>query len=91
MSYDPSVFDSKKEYLIQKIELLVMKNSLILPMLFVLATITNLSAQPESADFMRSTGKIYVVIAVLCIIFIGIVLFLINLDRKLQRLEKEIK
>jgi CcmD family protein len=68
-----------------------MKKTLSLLTFCVLATITTLSAQPESADFMRSTGKIYVVIAVLCIIFIGIVLFLINLDRKLQRLEKEIK
>jgi CcmD family protein len=68
-----------------------MKKTLSLLTLFVLSTITTLSAQPESADFMRSTGKIYVVIAVLCIIFIGIVIFLINLDRKLQRLEKEIK
>jgi CcmD family protein len=66
-----------------------MKKTLSLLTLFVLATITTLSAQPESADFMRSTGKIYVVIAVLCIIFIGIVIFLINLDRKLQRLEKD--
>ncbi|MDZ7880329.1 MAG: CcmD family protein [Saprospiraceae bacterium] len=66
-----------------------MKKILSLLIVFVFATITNLSAQTENPDFMRSTGKIYVVIAVLCIIFIGIVLFLINLDRKLQRLEKE--
>ena len=66
-----------------------MKKTLTLLMLLVLATITSANAQTESPDFMRSTGKIYVVIAVLCIIFIGIVLFLINLDRKLTRLEKE--
>jgi CcmD family protein len=67
-----------------------MKKFLLLLTLFVLATITTASAQPESGDFMRSTGKIYVVIAVLVIIFTGIVLFLINLDRKLSRLEKEV-
>ena len=43
------------------------------------------------ADEMRSNGKIYVVVAVLVTIFIGIVLYLIRLDRKLTRLEKETK
>lgn len=39
---------------------------------------------------MRSTGKIYVVVAVIVTIFIGIVLFLIYLDRKLTKLENQI-
>jgi CcmD family protein len=43
------------------------------------------------ADEMRSNGKIYVVVAVLVTIFIGILLYLIRLDRKLTRLEKETK
>lgn len=43
------------------------------------------------ADEMRSNGKIYVVVAVLTTIFIGIVLYLIRLDRKLSKLEKETK
>ncbi|MCO6477161.1 MAG: CcmD family protein [Phaeodactylibacter sp.] len=46
--------------------------------------------QGEAADFMRSTGKIYVVVAVIVTIFIGIVLFLIYLDRKLTKLENQI-
>ncbi len=45
----------------------------------------------ESADFMRSTGKIYVVVAVIVMVFIGIIFFLIYLDRKLTRLEDQIK
>ena len=57
----------------------------------LLSVITTANAQTENPDFMRSTGKIYVVIAVLCVIFIGIVLFLINLDRKITRLENEVK
>jgi CcmD family protein len=40
---------------------------------------------------MRSNGKIYVVVAVLVTIFIGIIIYLIHLDRKLTRLEKETK
>ncbi|NIG56918.1 CcmD family protein [Chitinophaga sp. Cy-1792] len=38
-------------------------------------------------ELFRSNGKIYVIVGVLVIIFIGIVLFLINLDRKISRLE----
>ena len=43
------------------------------------------------ADEMRSNGKIYVVVAVLVTIFIGIILYLIRLDRKITKLEKETK
>jgi hypothetical protein len=43
---------------------------------------------PEMADAMRSNGKIYVVVAVLVTILIGIVLYLIKLDRKIKKLEK---
>lgn len=41
-------------------------------------------------DFMRETGKIYVVVGVILIIFSGIILFLIRLDRKLTKLEHHI-
>ena len=40
------------------------------------------------ADVMRSNGKIYVVVAVLAVIFIGIILYLIRIDRKISKLEK---
>ena len=43
------------------------------------------------ADEMRSNGKIYVVVAVLTTIFIGIILYLMRLDRKISKLEKESK
>jgi CcmD family protein len=38
---------------------------------------------------MRNTGSIYVVVGVILIIFIGIIAFLINLDKKITKLEKE--
>lgn len=56
-----------------------------------LLVVSILSGQGEEADFMRSTGKVYVVVAVIVTIFIGIVLFLIYLDRKLTKLENQIK
>ena len=42
----------------------------------------------EMADAMRSSGKIYVVVAVLSIIFIGITTYLILIDRKISKLEE---
>lgn len=45
----------------------------------------------DDPDFMRSRGKIYVVVAVITAIFLGIVFFLIYLDRKLTKLEDQIK
>lgn len=48
-------------------------------------------APVEMASELRSSGKIYVVVAVLVIIFAGIVVYLIRLDRKITKLEKEIK
>jgi ribose/xylose/arabinose/galactoside ABC-type transport system permease subunit len=40
---------------------------------------------------MRANGKIYVVVTVLLIIVIGFILYLVRLDRKISRLEKENK
>ena len=39
-------------------------------------------------EFFRSNDKIYVIVGVLLIIFAGIVIFLISLDRKISKLEK---
>ena len=47
------------------------------------------AGSPE--DFLRSTGKIYSVVAVILVIFIGIVIFLFRLDNKLTKLENQIK
>jgi CcmD family protein len=45
----------------------------------------------EMADIMRSNGKIYIVVAVVAVIFTGIVVYLISLDRKISDIEKRIK
>jgi CcmD family protein len=50
-----------------------------------------LNAQPiEMADTMRSEGKIYVVVAILLVIFAGLISYLVLLDRKITRLEKKL-
>lgn len=45
----------------------------------------------EMADAMRSSGKIYVVVAVLAIIMAGLLIYLISIDRKVGKMEKELK
>ncbi len=47
--------------------------------------------KPQMASLMRSNGKIYVVVAVLLIILSGLFIYLIQVDRKLSRLEKNSK
>ena len=42
----------------------------------------------KMADMMKENGKIYVVIAVMLTILGGLVLYLIRLDRKISKLEK---
>lgn len=56
----------------------------------LLFSIPTISAQADNPDFFRSIGKIYVVVAVIVAMFIGIVLFLVFLERKLSKLENQI-
>ena len=44
--------------------------------------------QVEMADTMRSDGKIYVVVAIMLVIFFGLIGYLVMLDRKVSRIEK---
>ena len=43
----------------------------------------------EMADAFRADGKIYVVITVVAIILIGLLVYLISLDKKIGKMEKE--
>ena len=68
-----------------------MKTKLALTLLFFLALAMNSSAQPvvEMADTMRAEGKIYVVVAVLTTVFLGLAAYLFLLDRRISKLEKK--
>ena len=73
-----------------------MKNkiSFIFSLVLILLNSASVLAQRENegmADAMRGSGKIYVVVAVLVTIFTGLILYLISIDRKISRLEKESK
>ena len=49
-----------------------------------------LMAQTTDNPFY-SNGKIYVVVAIMSIIFLGIIIYLIRIDRHLKKTEKELK
>ena len=44
----------------------------------------------EMADRFRADGKIYVVVAVVLVILIGMFVYLIRLDGKISKVEKEL-
>jgi CcmD family protein len=56
-------------------------------MLVVISKITT-AQDVEMADAFRQDGKIYVVIAVVCILFAVIFGYLIYLDNKINKLKK---
>jgi hypothetical protein len=65
-------------------------------MLIMLFAIISSAANAQTtevvmADGFYSEGKIYVVIGVVMLIFTGIIIYLISLDRKLNRIEKALK
>lgn len=62
--------------------------------LFIMLAISTLGMAQDPADVpmadqFRADGKIYVVVAVILIILIGLFAYLIRIDRKISRLEKD--
>jgi hypothetical protein len=55
-----------------------------------LSLVTKAQEAPQMADALRENGKIYVVIAVIGIVFLCLVVFLVYLERKLKKLEEKI-
>lgn len=49
------------------------------------------SLDEQAGNFLRESGKLYVVITILVTIFAGIVIFLIFQERKISKLEKNLK
>ena len=69
-----------------KLKLLMLCISCLLASLFCHA-----QDKVDMADNMRSNGRIYVVVALIVTILIGLILYLVRLDRKISRIEKENK
>ncbi len=47
------------------------------------------TTEVEMADSMRSSGRIYVVIATIAIVFVGLAIYLFAMDRRLKKLEND--
>jgi CcmD family protein len=68
-----------------------MKSLFTLLLVTVISTLLSAQEQVPMADTMRSEGKIYVVVAIALIILLGLIGYLFMMDRKVSRLEKQIK
>ncbi|RCH56173.1 CcmD family protein [Mucilaginibacter hurinus] len=62
-------------------------------LIVLMLTLTTVFAQEsetvEMADTMRANGGIYVVVATLTIIFLGLAVYLFALDKRLKKIENE--
>jgi hypothetical protein len=56
---------------------------------FSVISVPALSQAPEMADQMRSEGKIYVVVAIILVVLVGLIGYLFFVDRKVTRLEEQ--
>ena len=61
----------------------------VLIFLFAYTAIFAQTTDVEMADTMRSSGKIYVVITIIAIIFVGLAIFLFSIDRRVKKLERQ--
>tara|TARA_B110000285_G_C15127311_1_gene621125 strand:+ start:105 stop:323 length:219 start_codon:yes stop_codon:yes gene_type:complete len=61
-------------------------------LLLLLSLLSTLSFAQEitMADAMRESGKIYVVVAVLSLVMVGLLAYLIYIDKKVSKIESEI-
>ncbi len=66
-----------------------MKKMMLMLTLLMTSVFSFAQEKVEMADTMRSNGRIYVVVAVALTILIGLVLYIIRLDRKIAKLERE--
>jgi hypothetical protein len=70
-----------------------MKNSAkyFFALMFTLITTLTNAQDAAMADGLRSEGKIYVVVLIIMIVLFGLIGFLFLMDRKLNRIEQQIK
>ena len=62
---------------------------LVLLLLSFVPVFAQQNAAVEMDNVLRSSGKIYVVVATIVIIFAGLAFYLFSIDRRLKKIEKE--
>jgi CcmD family protein len=65
-----------------------MLKKLLFLMMFLVVNGATFAQDTEMADQLRGSGRIYVVVATIAIVFVGLAIYLFTLDRRLNRLEK---
>jgi CcmD family protein len=68
-----------------------MKLRIVVSLILMLMSAQTFAQEVEMADAMRANGKIFVVVGIILIVLIGLIAYLLLLDRKISRLEREIK
>jgi CcmD family protein len=66
-------------------------SAIAMTVIFALMPVLTMAQDVEMADMMHENGKIYVVVGVIAIIFVGLVVYLVSIDRRLTKMEKEEK
>lgn len=64
--------------------------SLLLTFLSAVQLLAQSTDEVAMADTFRQEGKIYVVVAVMLLIFSGLIVYAIRIDQKVSKLEKEL-
>jgi CcmD family protein len=63
--------------------------TLVLTLSYSLNLLAQNSNGVDMADALRSSGKIYVVVSVISVVFIGLAIYLFSIDSRLKKLEKQ--
>lgn len=67
--------------------------TILLTICFILSlSMTSLAQNSNGVDMateLRSSGKIYVVVLVIAVIFVGIAIYLFSIDNRLKKIEKQ--
>jgi bacteriorhodopsin len=63
--------------------------SVFIPALLLSLPVLAQTSTPEMAERLRADGKIWVVVTVIATIFAGIIAYLVRIDRKVARMERE--
>ncbi len=66
-----------------------MKKYILLLLLTFTAVFAKADTSVDLDEALRRDGKIYVVVSIICIIFIGLAVYLFTIDRRLKKIEKE--
>ncbi|SDL78400.1 CcmD family protein [Daejeonella rubra] len=70
----------------------MMKNFILTICLMVSFSLVSLAQNSNGVDMaseLRESGKIYVVVMVIAVIFIGLAIYLFSIDNRLKKIEKQ--